>query len=174
MYESILLPTDGGREMETVVTQGLELAELCAATVHTLHVVDERAYLTIPDEMRDQLRETLEEDGHMATKAVAERALNAGLSVVREVRRGDPSAAILAYAVDNDIELIVMGTHGRTGYERYLLGSVAEKVVRCSPIPVLTVAVGDVDVIKTDIQAGLCRDLKGVETDTGPRNQTDD
>lgn len=53
MYESILIPTDGSQDMETVVKQGIELAKRCDATVHTLHVVDERAYLTIPDEARD-------------------------------------------------------------------------------------------------------------------------
>lgn len=101
------------------------------------------------------VRETLEEDGHTATKAVAKRAFDAGVDVVREIRWGDPSAAILAYAVENDVDLIVMGTHGRTGYERYLLGSVAEKVVRIAPIPVLTVAIGDVDETIADIRAGL-------------------
>lgn len=51
-------------------------------------------------------------------------------------------AAILAYAGENGVDAIVMGTHGRRGYERYLLGSVAEKVVRAATLPVLTVHVG--------------------------------
>ena len=88
---------------------------------------------------------TLKVDGETATRAVAERTLAANLDVVRELRRGDLSVAIITYALENDIDLIVMGTHGRTGYERYLLESVTEKVVRASPIPVLTIFVGKVD-----------------------------
>lgn len=151
MYDSILIPTDGSQEMEAVTEQGIGLAERCRAKVHALHVVDERAYLTVPDDMRERVRRTLEEDGDIATGAVAERARAAELDVVRELRRGDPSAAIITYALENDVDLIVMGTHGRTGYERYLLGSVAEKVVRASPIPVLTVFVGEIDQKMADI-----------------------
>uniref|UniRef100_UPI00387E9FE4 universal stress protein n=1 Tax=Haloarcula regularis TaxID=3033392 RepID=UPI00387E9FE4 len=50
-----------------------------------------------------------------------------------------PYQAIQAYVEDNDVDLVVMGTHGRTGLERYLLGSVTEKLVRTAPVPVLTV-----------------------------------
>lgn len=151
MFESILLPTDGSQDMTSVVDRTLELASLCDAEIHVLHVVDQRAYLSVPDDAREQVRETLEQDGQSFTKSVAERALDAGLDVVRELRWGDPAPAILSYAVENDIDVIVMGTHGRTGYERYLLGSVAEKVVRIAPIPVLTIAVGDTDQQVEDI-----------------------
>jgi nucleotide-binding universal stress UspA family protein len=164
MFESILLPTDGSQDMTPVVDQTLELASLCDAEIHVLHVVDQRAYLSVPDDARAQVRETLEQDGHSFTKSVAERALEAGLAVVRELRWGDPAPAILSYAVENDIDVIVMGTHGRTGYERYLLGSVAEKVVRIAPIPVLTIAVGDTDQQVQDI----------LQASTGDSKPTDD
>lgn len=154
MYGSILVPTDGSQEMALVVDQATELASVCSATLHVLHVVDERAYLSVPDDARDRVRETLLADAESFTKAVADRALDAGIEVEREVRWGDPAPSILSYAVENDIELIVMGTHGRTGYERYLLGSVAEKVVRVAPMPVLTVAVGDTDERRREILAG--------------------
>nr|WP_277505937.1 universal stress protein [Haladaptatus sp. DYSN1] len=61
----------------------------------------------------------------------------------REIRWGDPAVAIIAYAIENEIDIIVMGTRGKTGFERYLFGSVAEKVVRVSPVPVMTVHTGD-------------------------------
>lgn len=93
----------------------------------------------------------MEEDGHDATKTLTERALAKDLAVRREVRWGDPAIAVVAYAVENDIDLIVMGTRGKTGFERYLLGSVAEKVVRVSPIPVLTVHLDDRDELLADI-----------------------
>ncbi|MDL5360358.1 universal stress protein [Halalkalicoccus sp. NIPERK01] len=145
MYDSILLPTDGSQRMNAVVEQAVGLASLCDARLHVLHVVDERAYLSVPDDARDRVRETLTEDGNAATKSAAERAVERDLEVVRELRWGDPAAAILSYAVENGVDVIVMGTHGRSGYERYLLGSVAERVVRTAPIPVLTVAVGDTE-----------------------------
>lgn len=176
MYESILIPTDGSQKMESVVDQGLELAKQNNATVHSLYVVDERAYLAIPDEERDHVRKTLEEDGQATTKAIEERILDAGLDVIREIRCGDPSAEILTYAVENEIELIVMGTHGRTGYERYLLGSVAERVVRTAPIPVLTIAVGNIDKVIANIQDRLRSEsaIEATETVSETHDQVDE
>lgn len=145
MYESILVPTDGSQEMTDVVEQAIELATLCGATLHVIHVIDDRAYYSVPDDAREQVRETLRTDADSFTEAVAERGLAADLEVVQEVRWGNPAPTILSYAVENDIGCVVMGTHGRTGYERYLLGSVAEKVVRMAPMPVLAIAIGDTD-----------------------------
>lgn len=169
MYDSILIPTDGSEEMGSVAEQGIELARQCNATVYVLHVVDERAYLAVPNDARNRVRDTLKGDGDAATKAVAERAVDAGLEVTREIRWGDPSAAIISYSVENDIDLIVMGTHGRTGYERYLLGSVAEKVVRIAPLPVLTIAVGDIEETIFEIEANL--EVLTEETDTGDTSE---
>lgn len=155
MYDTILVPTDGSREMSGVVEQALSLASMCEATLHVLHVVDQRAYRSVPDDARDRVRGTLQADADSFTKAVASQALEADIDVVREVRWGDPASSILAYAVENEIDLIAMGTHGRTGYERYLLGSVAEKVVRLAPMPVLAVAVGDTEAQRQAILAGI-------------------
>lgn len=178
MYSSILLPTDGSQEMVTVIEQGIDLARLCNATLHTLYVVDERAYLTVPDDARDRVRDTLEADGESAIRVIQERAAEAGIDVIRDIRWGDPSAQILEYAVEEDIDLIVMGTHGRTGYERYLLGSVAEKVVRIAPVPVLTVAIGDIDETIADIRAGIrtqqTSDAGGAETPSDTSNHLDE
>ncbi|MFC6993746.1 universal stress protein [Haladaptatus sp. GCM10025707] len=143
MYTDILIPTDGRAGMERVSAHALTLAELCEARIHVVNVVDETTYMTLPDDVRDQLQQTFEEDGHSATKIIAERAIDRGLDVRREIRWGDPAVAIIAYAIENEIDIIVMGTRGKTGFERYLLGSVAEKVVRVSPVPVMTVHTGD-------------------------------
>lgn len=151
MYDDILVPTDGSGGMRRVTDHALALAELCEATVHVLYVVDETAYATVPDDTRQRVREALEGDGRTATKAIAERAFERDLDVNREVRWGDPAVAIIAYAVENDVDLIVMGTRGKTGFERYLLGSVAEKVVRVSPVPVVTVHAGDRDALLAEL-----------------------
>lgn len=169
MYESILIPTDGSQDMAPVVEQAVELAELCDADVHVLHVVDDRAYHSVPEDVRETVRETLQADGDSFTKAVAERAVEADLEVVRELRWGDPAAAILSYAVENEIDVIAMGTHGRTGYERFLLGSVAEKVVRTAPVSVLTVAVGDTERRKQEI-ASTPVDDRAPQADADPED----
>lgn len=177
MYGSILVPTDGSQEMAAVVDQAIELASLCDAEVHVLHVVDERAYLSVPDDVRDTVQETLREDGESFTKSVASKAIAADLDVVRELRWGDPAAAIISYAVENEVNVIVMGTHGRTGYERYLLGSVAEKVVRIAPIPVLTIAVGDVEDQRREILSAGSAERKSTSNDADspePLDETED
>lgn len=139
MYDDVLVPTDGNRRMDRVIDEAIELAAQSDATVHALHAIDDAAYASIPEEARDAVRDRLREDGADATRSVAERALEAGLETRREIRTGPPAHVVVAYAVENDVDLIVMGTHGRTGYERYLLGSVAERVVRSAPMSVLTV-----------------------------------
>ena len=151
MYDQILIPTDGRSGMDRVVEYGLGLAERCEAIVHVLYVVDETAYSSIPSDTLERIREGLEGDGQTATKEIAEKAINRGLKVHREVRWGDPPIAIIAYALENEIDLIVMGTRGKTGFERYLLGSVAEKVVRVSPIPVLSVHAGDLAELQAEL-----------------------
>jgi nucleotide-binding universal stress UspA family protein len=151
MYDEILIPTDGSSGMKRVAEHALTLAELCEATVHVLYVVDETAYASIPDDTRERVREALEGDGESATETIAERAFDRNLAVTREIRWGDPAVAIIAYAVENDIDMIVMGTRGKTGFERYLLGSVAEKVVRVSPVPVVTVHAGDREALLTEL-----------------------
>lgn len=153
MYADVLIPTDGRAGMGRVATNALELAERCDATVHVLYVVDETAYATIPPDTRQQVRDALAADGEDTTKVIAERALDRGLTVHREVRWGDPAVAIVSYVVENDIDLVVMGTRGKTGFERYLLGSVAEKVVRVSPVPVMTVYAGDRDELLAELEA---------------------
>ena len=141
--------------MERVSDHALDLAELCGATVHVLYVVDETAYATVPDDARERVREVLEGDAETATKVISERALERDLPVRRETRWGDPAVAIVAYTVENDVDLIVMGTRGKTGFEHYLLGSVAEKVVRVSPIPVLTVHAGDHERLRAELEEML-------------------
>ena len=139
MYDEILVPTDGNAKMTRVVDEAVELARLCDARVHAVHAIDEAAYTSIPADARETVRDRLEADGHDATRVVAQRAIDDGLEATREIRWGPPPHAIITYALENEVDLIVMGTNGRTGYERYLMGSVAERVVRSAPMPVMTI-----------------------------------
>jgi nucleotide-binding universal stress UspA family protein len=145
VYERILIPTDGSEEMDAVVEEGLELAAMTGADLHVLHVVDERAVAAVPDDARGQVKRTLEADARDATKTVADRADERGVDAEEAIEWGNAPASIIEHAGQHDVDCIVMGTHGRTGYEQFLLGSVAEKVVRVAPIPVHVVHVGDDD-----------------------------
>ena len=83
--------------------------------------------------------DAVEQSAQSAVDTVAEQATEASVSAVNTaIEHGSPYRGIQSYVVEHDIGLVVMGTHGRSGIERYLLGSVAEKTVRTSPVPVMT------------------------------------
>lgn len=138
MYERILVPTDGSIGVERAVEHAIDLARTYDAELHALYVVN---VASLSAEVNSRaVTENFEELGERATEAVAEQAADAGIEdVTTEVVHGIPHRTILEYAGDNDVDLVVMGTHGRTGLDRYLLGSVTERVVRTSDVPVLTV-----------------------------------
>jgi nucleotide-binding universal stress UspA family protein len=137
MYHKILLPTDGSEGAEAALEHALEIAEKYGAELHILYVADVRVDSTT--DMWTNMLGQLEEMGKEATEEIAEKVEEAGVETVTEVSRGIPHEEINSYVDENDIDLIIMGTHGRTGIDRILLGSVAEKVIRTSEKPVLTV-----------------------------------
>ncbi|MFB6221960.1 MAG: universal stress protein [Halolamina sp.] len=109
--------------------------------MHALYVIDTG---TIPlAVLKADVRETLREMGEQAsTEAfgrIAPRAEAAGVELVTDVVEGTPEERIVDYAAEHEVDLIVMGTHSRSGLERRLLGSVTEQVFRSAPAPVLTV-----------------------------------
>ena len=142
MYENVLLPTDGSEAMETVLDHTVEVAGRRDATVHVLYVVDDRAFLTLRDDMLDEVVSELEATGDRAIDAAAERLEAAGLSTAAAMRQGNPADEILDYVAANDIDLVTMGTHGRE-YEQNMLGSVSQRVVSACEVPVLTVKIDD-------------------------------
>ncbi|MFB6162871.1 MAG: universal stress protein [Halococcoides sp.] len=140
MYERILLPTDGSEEMDAVIDHAADLAGDHGGTIHALYVVDTATMGRMPvDSSWDSLAEMLREDGERALDAVADRVGDVPLE--RDLREGAPSRAIVEHAEESDADAIVMGTHGRGGLDRLLLGSVAERVVRTAPVPVIVVPV---------------------------------
>lgn len=143
MYDRILVPTDGSSGADRAVEHAIDLARTYGAQLHVLYVVN---VASLSAEVNShQVIENFEEQGREITYEVAERATDAGVEdVTSEVVHGVPHEAILDYA-EGDMDLVVMGTHGHTGLERYLLGSVTEKVVRTSDVPVLTVRMHDED-----------------------------
>jgi nucleotide-binding universal stress UspA family protein len=108
--------------------------------VHALYVVDLRAVSgSAPALDAGRLREALETEGQSVTDRIADRAADRDVSVVKAVHDGIPVDEIEEYTADHDIDLVVMGTHGRRGANRLLIGSVAEEVVRSASCPVLTI-----------------------------------
>lgn len=139
MYDRILLPTDGSRGNSRAVEQAIELAAQSDARLHVLFVVEDLPYA--PEMMDGQVAARLREIGEEAISDIRQRADDAGVSVETALEDGTPHQSILEYADEEGMDLIVMGTHGRSGLDRYLLGSVTERVVRGADTPVLTVRV---------------------------------
>ena len=142
MYDDILLPTDGSPGAESATARAFDLARTSNATIHVLHVVDtgpEPPRLDSPE--REELRRRSETLGRDATERIHERATDLGINAVQSVREGTPYRAILASVDENDVDLVVMGTHGRTGAERARLGSTTERVIALADVPVMAVRI---------------------------------
>ena len=138
MYDRILYPTDGSEGAQAALEHAIDHALQYDASLHVLYVVEE----TLPamEAGAPDVLEALEGHGKEVIEEARERAVDAGVgSVQASVAAGSPYRRILKYVEESGIDLIVMGTHGRRGIDRYLLGSVAEKVVRTADCPVLTV-----------------------------------
>lgn len=137
MYEHVLLPTDGSDAAEVAIDEALGVAELTDATVHALSVVEDASYPPVPDAAVATLDESMREVAEAALGEVRSRATERGLEYQAAVKRGAPAEQILDYADAADVDLIVMGTQGRSNLDRVLLGSVTETVVRNADVPVM-------------------------------------
>ena len=147
MYERILIPTDGSTTASIAVDHAVDLAEKYDAELHALYVVDiDAVNFGLGTEQVDRIKQgnfgemtELQEDADSATGAVAEVAAGRGVTVHEEVRVGTPHEVIAGYADNNDVDLVVMGSHGRSGVRRALLGSVTERVLRSTHVPVMVI-----------------------------------
>lgn len=139
MYDRLLVPTDGSPEVDAVIDHAAGLAAAHDAALHAVYVVNTAGYAGLPgDGTVGGLDAMMNEQGETALDRAAEHA---GGLTERVLVEGSPSEEIVDYAEEASCDLIVMGTHGRGGIDRLLLGSVAERVVRTSSVPVLTVRV---------------------------------
>ncbi|ELZ57600.1 MULTISPECIES: universal stress protein [unclassified Haloferax] len=140
MYDHILLPTDGSDATDATIEHAATLAETYGATVHVLSVADSRNRFESPSAgIAPDVWEKSELDRAESAADAAIEALPEDVETERIVVEGVPHSTIVDYAADGDIDLVVMATHGRTGLDHYLVGSVTERVVRQSDAPVLTV-----------------------------------
>jgi nucleotide-binding universal stress UspA family protein len=140
---NILHPTDFSPLSLHALRYAEFLAERTSATLHCFHVVADARQYYLADEMvlgtiDLQLDKLVAQATERMKEFVSEHLKNAE-RVEWEIRAGQPFVEIIRQAKSKDADLLVMGTHGRTGISHMLMGSVAEKVVRKSPCPVLTV-----------------------------------
>ncbi|RLM56767.1 universal stress protein [Halobellus sp. Atlit-31R] len=137
MFEEVLFPTDGSEGAAQVLDHVLDLAVAHEATLHVLTAAGPGGD-RLADDPND-VGAAIEAEAESIVTAAADRAAERGIETVTAVRRGDPSEAIVDYADETGVGLVVMPTHGRTGLERLVIGSTTERVVRRSTAPVLTV-----------------------------------
>ncbi|MEY7851107.1 universal stress protein [Natrarchaeobius sp. A-rgal3] len=137
-FDEFLLPTDGSDGAAIATDWGIELARRLGSTIHTVYSVDSsRLGVGEPAD----LLSALEHRGEDALDSVRQRAGDAGVSVSGALATGSPTDVVLTTAAKREVDLIVMGTHGRTGIGQWFLGSVTENVVRQADVPVFCVPV---------------------------------
>ncbi|MDS0477699.1 universal stress protein [Natrinema sp. 1APR25-10V2] len=138
MYETVLVPTDGSSTATTAARGAIALAQRFDASLHAISVLENG---DLPDDLDPETLESLTDSAERALTAVEDLTADAGVAATTSLV--DPSGpvheAIVDYALEHDVDVIVMGTHGRTGADRLVIGSVAERTLRVSPIPVLAV-----------------------------------
>ncbi|WP_459194854.1 universal stress protein [Halosimplex sp. J119] len=141
IYETILLPTDGSAGIERVIDHAGELARVHDASIRGLYVIDATSFTGLPMETSwEGVRTVLESEGETALEQLR-RVAPDDVPVETTTVEGTPSTEIVRYTRKQPVDVVVMGTHGRGGIDRLLLGSVAERVVRKSAVPVVTVPV---------------------------------
>jgi len=139
MFDTVVIATDGSESAQRAVRTAIDLAERFGASVHALYVVDETQLEESPTEIRTEVETASTQAGEQALAFVTEETSDAVGEVETVVRRGEPADEIIEYAGAVDADVIATGTRGRHGDHAFLLGSVAEAVVRRAPQPVLTV-----------------------------------
>jgi len=147
MYDRILVPTDGSETAAAAVEHAVRLATEYDAEIHGLYVVDTNAMsITLGPEQVDRLHQgqfeemgELNDDANEALQVVADAAEAAGIPVTTVIRGGKPHKKIGDYIEEGGIDAVVMGSRGRSGVKRRIMGSVTERVLRSTTVPVLVI-----------------------------------
>ncbi len=141
MFETVVVATDGSESVSRAIECALDLADRFDAAVHALYVMDESQVESLPERLHDDIRAALDERGEAALETVVEanEASGSPVDIETSVRVGHPARQIVSYVRGIEADCVAMGTRGRSGEHSFVLGSVAERVVRTCPAPVLTV-----------------------------------
>jgi nucleotide-binding universal stress UspA family protein len=140
--KTILHPSDFSKASRGAFKKAIEMAKTMRATLHLLHVMAPVPILGdgyISPKTYDELLTSATESARQQMERLVKTARTAGVKVTSTIVEGVPADSIVRAARAKHADVVVMGTHGRTGFSRFLLGSVASRVVATSPCPVLTV-----------------------------------
>ena len=147
MYKKILLPTDGSENAERAAEHAFRFGSRSGAEIVILNVIETPRFTGIRSADREELRNNLEQEGQKSFDRISNilTGLSSGEKCEKEMKltfkfkEGSPADTILKTIADENIDLVVMGTSGKHGLDRFLLGSVTENVVRSASCPVLVV-----------------------------------
>ena len=142
MFSKILLPIDFSEFTDDIVRYATEIAQKFGSAIHLIHIIPNMDYFTpyesfMAAENMVTVQKGVETEVQRDLEKVADKIV--GIPVTKAVRTGVSFVEIVEYVRSEHIELVIMATHGRGGLEHIIIGSVAEKVVRKSPCPVLTI-----------------------------------
>ena len=148
-FKKIMIATDGSNCSRLATDKGIELAKLSGGTVYAVHVVS-TAYLPPSidgdsfssmnvNPYWEQIQEAWITQGQQAVNSVKDLGEMKGINVIPVLLEGDPADELIKYAEEEKMDIIIMGTHGKTGLDRLLMGSVAGNLVSHSKVPVMIV-----------------------------------
>ena len=156
MYSNIVVPLDGSENSERALSHVAELAKATGGRVHLVQVITQSEEMQLMSgaegsfaasaqyqEMADQLVASRIEQAEAYLAEVRGKLEADGTSVASAVMEGQAAEKIVDYAASENADLIVMGTRGQGGIQRFLLGSVTDRVLRSARIPVLAIPPGD-------------------------------
>jgi nucleotide-binding universal stress UspA family protein len=163
--ENVLVATDFSEPSDVAVVYGRALTEAFGARLHLLHVVPQAMGLpwaaASDGPSLSDIQQQWEKEAAERLRAAVPEELNDAGRVTLATRAGEPVQEIIAYAGDHNVDLVVLGTHGRGFVAHALLGSVAERVVRLSPCPVLTVRHPQHEFVTEQLAAHTVHDAEG-------------
>nr|WP_304048491.1 universal stress protein [Methanobrevibacter gottschalkii] len=139
MYKKILVPTDGSEFAKKAQKQALFLANVCGAEIIAISVTENNFISGLPsDDEVYQLNQILKERSEENLEEFDKLNKN-DLKITHVIKEGLPAKVILEVAKEEDVDLIVMGSSGKSGFDRFIMGSVADKVVNSAKCAVLVV-----------------------------------
>ncbi len=144
MMKRIMIAVDGSMQSMHAAEMGIDLARLSGAEVTAVYVVDTARLTQLPgymsvQGMKESLMDLMGDESEKAVADVEDMAKSAGVACHKKVAGGNPADELLKISQEMGADLLVMGSIGKSGLSKFLLGSVAEKVVRHSKVPVLLV-----------------------------------
>ncbi|WP_292392559.1 universal stress protein [Methanoculleus sp. UBA303] len=135
MFRKILVAIDGSEPASRALEAALEEASVWNAKVHVVYVVESGLFSSLPmDNTLEVIYSVLQKEGEEILESARKKADAAGISLTTHLRQGHAGSQIVSLAEELGIDLIVLGSYGKSGVDRLLLGSVTDYVVQNSPI----------------------------------------